>query len=593
MIDKTARFFMKVILLLLVYLSIAQASESLYYTYFVNNQANGMTTVTYKKLGSQYHKKQYKYIKTSQNKEELTAILNKSYALESANLVSNNQHTTITVSEQIVFQTNEKIYTFPKEVCYLDISDFLKFLVMSKRTEFGKVYRGKVLASTQDKFIIVRVRCMRQAQVSNCFRKTLCHTYKVTTEELNNFWADAHVDLEGNLIGYTLGSFQMLLTPEIYARSVESNRPDIKTMYIFQNDSIEKLLLQFPENVPNDILNTELQTIKDSQILLLAPQKILKKNILLSNLLKESSFLQEQPYLPLSSPEIQKLANSIKKNESNALQIMHNILQWISIHLGEKFTKEGKSLANFLGMPNDIHSIITAVLCRACGIPAKLTAGLYYSLGNWHYVTWCNVYLESWYIVYNGQFQNGACFLSLYENTHWDWNLNHKILETNPQILGTVQYGQEINFLKTSTYFKIQQNDVKDLLLGIRFHCPEDWVLLPKKPTQDTIYFRGKGSIILLKTVMLPKSIDELLLSIAKKMGVGETVELLWQQPRIFTGGKAIEVALKVTKQNLIYRAFLGESNHRGLLALLMVASDDLMTVEKDFEKLLDSLKMD
>ena len=199
-----------------------------------------------------------------------------------------------------------------------------------------------------------------------------------------------------------------------------------------------------------------MQTIKDSQILLLAPQKILKKNILLSNLLKESSFLQEQPYLPLSSPEIQKLANSIKKNESNALQIMHNILQWISIHLGEKFTKEGKSLANFLGMPNDIHSIITAVLCRACGIPAKLTAGLYYSLGNWHYVTWCNVYLESWYIVYNGQFQNGACFLSLYENTHWDWNLNHKILETNPQILGTVQYGQEINFLKTSTYFKIQ-----------------------------------------------------------------------------------------------------------------------------------------
>lgn len=585
------------ILLLLIYLSIIHATDQLFYTYFINNQANGMTSVTYQKLGGQYLKKQYKYIKASQSREELTAILNKSYALESVNLVNNKKHTTITVGEQIVFQTNEKIFTCPKEICYLDISDFLKFLVMSKKTEFGKVYRGKVLASTQDKFIIVRARCMRQAQVSNCFRKTLCHTYKVTTEELNNFWADANVDLEGNLIGYTLGSFQMLLVPEIYAKSVELNRLDMKTMYIFQNDSIEKMLLQFSENVPDSILNTELQTIKDSQILLLAPPDIQKKKtVLLSNLLKESSFLQEQPYLPLHSPNIVKLANELKKNESNALQIMHNILQWISIHLGEKFTKEGKSLANFLGMPSDVHSVLTAVLCRACGIPAKLTAGLYYSLGNLHYATWCAVYLDSWYIVYNGKFQNGACFLNMYDNTHWDWNQNHKILETNPQILGIVtKKGQEINFLKTSTYFKIQQNNIEDLLLGIRFQCPEEWILLPKKPTQDTIYFRalqGKGPIILLKTVVLPKSMDELLLSIAKKMGVGETVELLWQQPRTFAGGKAIEVALKVTKQNLIYRAFLGECNQRGLLALLMVASNDLMSVEKDFEKFLDSLEM-
>ncbi|HPY74276.1 MAG TPA: transglutaminase-like domain-containing protein [Planctomycetota bacterium] len=589
--DKVIVFFF------LCLFSYVHAKEIFWYNYLVQGNSSGYAKISYDKIASQYHKQQQKTVATQNGlqTETLSAVLNEMYSLESAYIKNNPQdYLVITVGEKIIFQKQQSIQTYPQDICYLDINDFLKSLVATKQTEYGKFYFGKVLASTQDKFISARARYMGETEVPVCFQIISSHIFKVTTEELNNFWANAHVDKKGNLLGYSLGTFQMIISPSLYVKSIENKIAPMQTTYIFNNDNIKKMYLQCADDLSTTLPSTPFQKIKANNIMLLSPKKNTTKSVALSSLIKESAYLAPQTYIPTKHSYITKLAKNICNKETNAQYILKRILHWTKNNLGEKQTKKGQEFANFLGAPPDVASVATVALCKASGIPARLTAGLYYELGYWKPITWAEVYLQTWQIIHQHKIKNGACFLTLKKNMHYHWTTPLPTLQ--PQITHFWQNNQKIQINKPDTYITIQQEYVSDKLLGICFNRPADWVVLPKNATSDLLVLRsiqGKGPAILLKTFQLPQSLEELLLSVGQKIGMGTSTELLWKQNRKFKGGTAFEIALKTIKNNTIYRVFLGECQQRGILALLIVPQNELLSVEKGFQTLINSLELE
>ncbi len=586
------------ILFFLIFFSWLQSQE-FWYSYFFQDSHVGYTKIFYEwqEKEKNYFKKQEKYRKFPiEEREEISCVLSSDYSIRSGYISSQSNKEqdilVITVNDKILLQKKDKLITVQGDKIYLELNDFLKGIVTRSKLDYGRIYRSLVLSTDRMGACEAKARYLGKETLWINLEKRECHTFDVSTAELKNFWAKAQIDKDGSLLGYTLGTFQMLRVPKVYALEVEKSYPTMAAPFIFDIESVERMYLSY-SNAPFPIPSGQNQRNKDGQIILRSPL-VENPKITFREL---ESFSQEyiapSLHIPSQSEFLREYAREIQGNSLDPVIISQRIAHWVQENLGKKRTLQGNRLALFLGFSRDLASIATISLCRAVKIPSRLVSGLVYAPGKWVYETWAEVFLGRWLPLYAGNIACGACFLSLVENKSYEPIKNLAAFPINVQKI--LKKGQTLSLDTPSSYFHIKEDKVTDKLLGISFTRPSDWVLLSKNLESDILILRsikGNGPAILLKVFEMPRTLEEILENLSKKMGKEGNLEVLWQQPRAFSQGKAIEVALQ-SPQKLVYRGFLAESGKKGVAALLIVPLNELMLVEKGFQDFIFSLRFE
>ncbi|NUM37278.1 MAG: transglutaminase family protein [Candidatus Brocadiae bacterium] len=567
-------------------------SQEFWYSYSFQDKHVGYTKVVYQwqEQEKSYIKKQEKYRRLDgEEKEEISCVLSLDYSVLSGYISSQTEKGqeifVITASDKILIQNKNRLISVPGEKIYLEISDFLKGIAARSKLEYGRIYKGLVLSGDRMGACDARARYLGKEVLWANLEKQECHTFDVTTSELKNFWAKAQMDANGNLIGYSLGSFQVLRVPKEYALEVRQNFPEIPAPFIFDIEQIDRMYIRHSD-FPFPIPSGPNQRNKEGQTILRSPDE--QETQAFSPQTKES--IQPGIHLPSDSEFLLEYAKNIQGNSRENRDIAQKIALWVQENLEKKKTPQGNKLAFFLGFSRNLPAIAHVSLSRACKIPSRLVSGVMYTPGKWIYATWAEVFLGKWMPLYSGGIARGAYFIAIVENKAW--GIEDKLVPFSFTLHKLVKKGETLLLDNASSYLSIQEDKVTDKLLGITFLRPADWVLLPKNTQSDMLLLRsikGNGPAILIKVFELPRSLEEILDTLSKKMGTQENLELLWQQSRPFPKGKAIEVALK-SQQQLVYRAFLGEQGKKGIAALLIVPAKELLLIEKGFQDCIFSL---
>ena len=579
------------------------AQKALWYKYSVQGQAVGYARITYQYKSQEraYYKKKLK-VKKLENAEEIeetSAVLAADYSVQSAYIsrqtAKKNHFVIISVGDKIIFQREQDVTTLPAAKFYLELTDFLQALVKGRSLQYGKLYQGLVLATDQRRLLRATARYLGRENTVIALQQLSGHCFKVTTAELRNFWAQAWLDSAGNLLNYRIGEFEVIQVPREHIGHPGRKYPDLTIPVIFDGSQLIRVYLRYKSAQQQLFQPGDYQKVKADRLMLLAPappgEPVTMAQIVSGNF----RYLRPTKAIPSQSPLLVKAAAQARGHNTNPVAMASSIAAWIKHHLqGASPTATGKSLLHFFGLAPAAATLTTVALCRASGIPARPVAGLYLRPGKFDYTTWAEVYLGKWLPLYQGGIGQGARFLRLFSDS--TWAEIERLPEFSLKLYGVVKGKHRLNLQQAETLMHIDGDDISDLLLGVRLRRPTDWVLLPKNPYSDMLILRsvkGKGPAILLKVFTLPQPLDVLLQSVGEKIGARSEIEILWQQKRNFFGGQAREVAMQSRSGKIIYRAFVAEKGSKGMLALLIVPREDLMQVEKGFQKLIASLALD
>ncbi len=597
-------FFMKLFLACCFLLSLAYGqpdgripgASNFWYNYTIDYQSAGFGQVSYEVRAQEQCvlKKQVKYkVLDVPEKEEISAVLDTDYSLRSAYISIQQQQeqksfVIITVSDRTMIQKPDGVVTLANKKFYLDTSDFLKSLVAKVKLSFGKMWQADVLSTDRKSIIRAKARYLGQQSMAIHVTEIPCHILEVTTPELKHFWAKAYLNLAGDLIGYELGSFRVTWVPQEYALEISQPSTSLSEPVIFDLDLIEEMILEC--DTPELLSNRDYQQIQGNQVILtmakLVDPKISWEKI--SGV--PMQYLQPYAMLPSNHPLILQYAQQIRYGSSTPFATAQKIAQWVEENLDTKKTPAGQKLGLFLGLPKALPAVAQVVLCRACGIPSRLVAGLQYRPGKFVYSTWAEVYLGQWLPMLDGKIGAGAGLVGIYSDVTWASKEPPKM---RIKIKSIRKQGQPIMLDNPQSYFSIMQDRIQDRLLGLNLVRPADWILLPKSSDSDILTLRsiqGQGPAIILRVFELKKPLDEFLQGLGEKIGAGSSIEVLWQQARSFSNGKAMEVALQDPSHQVVYRAFLGQAGNKAVLALLIVPMNELAQVEPGFQQLIGSL---
>jgi hypothetical protein len=101
-----------------------------------------------------------------------------------------------------------------------------------------------------------------------------------------------------------------------------------------------------------------------------------------------------------ADPELQAKAREMVGAETDAWRAVAKIRQWVyrSLRKVDSEPRPVTALEVLRDLSGDCteHAILTAALCQAVGIPAKMVAGLAYGAGALHYHAWNEVYVGEW-----------------------------------------------------------------------------------------------------------------------------------------------------------------------------------------------------
>jgi hypothetical protein len=110
-------------------------------------------------------------------------------------------------------------------------------------------------------------------------------------------------------------------------------------------------------------------------------------------------YLAPTPFIQSDHADIRALAQRICSDTQDALPCVARLTGWVYANIGKQPTMSLPSalevLATRQGDCNE-HAVLLAALCRAMGIPARLSAGLVYMNGRFYYHAWNEVYLHAW-----------------------------------------------------------------------------------------------------------------------------------------------------------------------------------------------------
>jgi hypothetical protein len=113
-------------------------------------------------------------------------------------------------------------------------------------------------------------------------------------------------------------------------------------------------------------------------------------------------FLDPEPLLESTNPEIRGLALRLRGGESDPRVVAERLNRWVYDSLRKEITVGVPSalatLHQRVGDCNE-HTQLYVALARAAGIPARVAAGLAYLDGKFYYHAWPEVWLERWVAV--------------------------------------------------------------------------------------------------------------------------------------------------------------------------------------------------
>jgi hypothetical protein len=568
-----------------------------WYVYSLGGRQIGRAAVGYLVERDVVRKKKLRYrSQGSVSYEEYSAVLNRDFSLCSLSLKTKEQGQNeglwvITVSDRIVIQTPEQVLTLPGQKLYLEIEDWLRQLFLAQPVT-GKVYQGALLASNRREVTRAKARYMGAVELPLGFYTHSCHAFKVITQELKNFWAEAWLDQNGNLVSYRLGSFIVLPMPSYWQAEYETHEA-IAAPMVFDVADISRIALEAGGDGQMTVKAGDYQKMEGQELVLhqLPPPPSLSLETLAALLAQLTPFR----YAPLTHPLIRKTAAVARQDARTPLAMIRNITGWVSRHMVREQTPSGLELAMAFAFVPEAPALTVVALCRDCGIPARVTAGLRYHPGRWVYTCWPEVYLKAWYpLDYSDTdaFAGGASFLALLPDTTW-------IEQKQPPALAltmhsVVKKGRLLDLAQPATFCLATHNVFSDWLLGIGCDKPAGWDIATKDITSDFLLWHGSRSeLILCKIFALPKPLNEIIASLQKKMGEEEQWQVLWQARRDFAQGNGLELALKSPRGGAIYRAFLAEKGCKGVLLLLIAAPDELAAAEKSLQTMVVSLKLE
>ena len=113
-------------------------------------------------------------------------------------------------------------------------------------------------------------------------------------------------------------------------------------------------------------------------------------------------FLDAEPLLEVTNPEIVTLARRLRGDEKNPRVVAERINKWLYDSLQKTITVGVPSALGTLrarrGDCNE-HTQLFVALARAAGIPARVASGLAYLDGKFYYHAWPEIWLERWVAV--------------------------------------------------------------------------------------------------------------------------------------------------------------------------------------------------
>jgi hypothetical protein len=119
-----------------------------------------------------------------------------------------------------------------------------------------------------------------------------------------------------------------------------------------------------------------------------------------NNIPKEIAvFLKPAPLIQSDHPQMKAQVEKIIKPTDTAEQKARKIVNWVYRHVAKKpvlsVPNALEVLKNKVGDCNE-HSVLTAALLRAAGVPSQIEAGLVYLHGRFYYHAWNVFYSEKW-----------------------------------------------------------------------------------------------------------------------------------------------------------------------------------------------------
>lgn len=569
-----------------------------WYVYSMNGQQIGRAAVAYQNQGEVVQKKKLRYrSQGTVSYEEYTAVLNRDLSLCSVSLKTMEQgqnpaQWVISVSDRIVIQGPQQVVTLPGQKLYLEMEDWLRALWQEKPVT-GKVYQGALLASGRDQVTRAKARYMGAVELPLGFYTYPCHAFKVITQELKNFWAEAWLDRDGNLVSYRLGSFLVLPMPPYWQAEYEAREP-IAAPVIFDVADIQRMRVELGD-LRVEIPRSDYQKLDGGHWQLLALPA--PRDVAAAELGGMLARIPDFRYASLHHPLLLKTLAAARGQATTAVPLVRNIVAWVHHHMVAQQTPAGAELATAFAFVPESPALVTVALCRLAGIPARVTAGLRYQPGRFVYTCWPEVYIKSWHPLHysaSDPFAGGASFLALLHDTTWVEQKQSPSLTIT--IASLLKKGRLIDLAQSDSCVHLTATFWGDWLLGICCDRPASWNLTDRDLGGDVaLWHSGNGQLIVCKVFSLPKPLEEVLAALQKKMGEGgeQQWQVLWQARRDFAQGSGLELALKAPSNSCMYRAFLAEKGSKGVLLLLIAAPEDLPAAEKALLTMTTSLRLE
>jgi hypothetical protein len=125
----------------------------------------------------------------------------------------------------------------------------------------------------------------------------------------------------------------------------------------------------------------------------------------------DAQYLRANPMIDAEDPEVVRLAREATRGAASPWDKAVAIERWVAANLKEKnyktaFASASEVARNLAGDCTE-HSVLVAAMCRACGIPARVAAGLVYapSQNGFGYHMWNEVYVNRRWVALDATFE--------------------------------------------------------------------------------------------------------------------------------------------------------------------------------------------
>jgi hypothetical protein len=164
------------------------------------------------------------------------------------------------------------------------------------------------------------------------------------------------------------------------------------------------LVLDFPRTLPPGSMSGPSQlemSRQGEEVTLQLTRAQAEKESIASD--KRDIFLKPDRFVQCDAPEIKAVADSLRKaTRSDQWVLARNVASWVGDHITRKNMEQGyaSALDVYRTRTGDCteHSLLTAAVLRAAGIPARPVVGLAYSEHDHAFVghMWVEAYIDQW-----------------------------------------------------------------------------------------------------------------------------------------------------------------------------------------------------